>query len=244
MTALLASVRSAEEALDAANAGADVIDLKEPSAGALGGVDIGEIKRIVQMLRVRHAHKPVTATIGDLPNHALDTMTERIHDVAATRVDYVKVGVEPGAGAVRCLQHLASLRAPVVPVLLSDEGIDHEVVSIALQLGFAAIVFDTANKNGRTLFDHVDVVTLSACIEDARAHGTMIALAGSLGLNDIRRIRALAPDIAGFRGALCNAGEGRAGRLDPERVAMLADELHAITLSRRSTSSLLNTSTT
>ena len=35
MTALLASVRSHDEALDAARAGADLIDLKEPGAGAL-----------------------------------------------------------------------------------------------------------------------------------------------------------------------------------------------------------------
>ena len=40
MTALLASVRSSEEALDAAQAGADLIDLKEPDAGALGGVHL------------------------------------------------------------------------------------------------------------------------------------------------------------------------------------------------------------
>jgi (5-formylfuran-3-yl)methyl phosphate synthase len=240
MTALLASVRSVEEAFDAANAGADLIDLKEPKAGALGGVEIGEIRRVVQMLR----DKPISATIGDLPNDALDIITARVHDVAATRVDYVKVGVAPGTGAVRCLQHLASLRAPIVPVLLSDEGIDRDVVSIALRLGFAAIVFDTENKNGRSLFDCVDVDTLDACINEAHTQGTMIALAGSLGMNDIDKIRTLAPDIAGFRGALCSAEEGRAGRLDPQRVATLARELQAITLSRRSTLSLLNTSTT
>ena len=36
MTALLASVRSSEEALDAVQAGAELIDLKEPGSGALG----------------------------------------------------------------------------------------------------------------------------------------------------------------------------------------------------------------
>lgn len=117
-----------------------------------------------------------------------------------------------------------------------------------MQLGFAAIVFDTANKNGRTLFDCVDVVTLGACIAEARAYKTMIALAESLSVDDLENIHALAPDIAGFRGALCHEQEGRAGQLDPKRVAMLARALHvdvqAIALSRRSTPSLLNTSTT
>ncbi len=48
MTALLASVRSSAEALDAAHAGAELIDLKEPGAGALGGVAVDEIARIVR----------------------------------------------------------------------------------------------------------------------------------------------------------------------------------------------------
>jgi uncharacterized protein (UPF0264 family) len=50
MTALLASVRSDDEALDAARAGAELIDLKEPNAGALGGLSIGDITRIVRQL--------------------------------------------------------------------------------------------------------------------------------------------------------------------------------------------------
>ena len=38
MTRLLVSVRSVDEALVAAAGGADFIDLKEPSQGALGGL--------------------------------------------------------------------------------------------------------------------------------------------------------------------------------------------------------------
>ena len=87
MTALLASVRSADEAFDAADAGAELIDLKEPGAGALGGVAIGDIARIVRALRARYAVRPISATIGDLPNDALDEMTARVLDVAATGVD-------------------------------------------------------------------------------------------------------------------------------------------------------------
>ncbi|SPB17877.1 hypothetical protein NOV72_05080 [Caballeronia novacaledonica] len=226
MTALLASVRSADEAFDAADAGADLIDLKEPDAGALGGVAIGDIARIVQALRARYAVRPISATIGDLPNDALDEMTARVLDVAAAGVDYVKVGVTPGAGAYACLRHLASLPAAVVPVFLSDDGVDRELAALAARLGFVGIVFDTANKNGRTLFDCVDVEVLTLCIADARARGTMIAVAGSLGWGDLDRILMLAPDIAGFRGALCDEPGGRGGRLDPRRVGKWVRALH------------------
>ncbi|KIG10201.1 (5-formylfuran-3-yl)methyl phosphate synthase [Caballeronia concitans] len=226
MTALLASVRSADEAFDAAQAGAELIDLKEPRAGALGGVAMDDIARIVRALRAQYAVRPISATIGDLPNDALDEITHRVLEVAAAGVDYVKVGVAPGPRAAECLRHLAGLPASVVPVLLSDEGVDRELATLAAQLGFVGIVFDTASKNGRTLFDCVDVATLAECMAQARARGTMTALAGSLGWSDLDRIRALAPDIAGFRGALCDEREGRTGRLDPQRVQQWARALH------------------
>ncbi|WP_244816610.1 (5-formylfuran-3-yl)methyl phosphate synthase [Caballeronia sp. Lep1P3] len=226
MTALLASVRSADEAFDAAKAGAELIDLKEPHAGALGGVAFDDIARIVRALRAQYAIRPISATIGDLPNDALDDITHRVLQVASSGVDYVKVGVAPGPAAAACLRHLASLPATVVPVLLSDDGVDREVAALAAQLGFVGIVFDTAAKNGRTLFDCVDVATLAACIGQARSRGAMTALAGSLGWSDLERIRALAPDIAGFRGALCDERDGRTGRLDPLRVQKWARALH------------------
>lgn len=226
MTALLASVRSADEAFDAARAGAELIDLKEPGAGALGGVALRDIAHIVRELRAHYAVRPISATIGDLPNHALDEITARVLGVAATGVDYVKVGVSPGADAEDCLRHLASLPAAVVPVLLSDDGVDRQLAALAAQLGFVGIVFDTANKDGRTLFDCVDVAMLAGCMADARSRGAMTALAGSLGWGDLGTIRMLAPDIAGFRGALCDELEGRVGRLDPKRVERWVRALH------------------
>ncbi|KQR76493.1 hypothetical protein ASG35_15720 [Burkholderia sp. Leaf177] len=224
MTALLASVRSSEEALDAAQAGADLIDLKEPDAGALGGVSIDDIAVIVDLLRARFPVKPISATIGDVPTEALDEITRRVIEVSNTGVDYVKVGVTPGPAAHACLTTLASLPAAVVPVLLCDEGIDPELVRFAAELGFAGIVFDTAKKTGQTIFDCVNLETLTACLRTARASGGMTGLAGSMNWTHLALIHELAPDIAGFRTALCN--NGRVSRLDPARVAQWAEALH------------------
>jgi uncharacterized protein (UPF0264 family) len=216
MTALLASVRSSEEAFDAALAGADLIDLKEPDAGALGGVSIGEITRIVDMLRAKYPVKPISATIGDVPTEALERIAARVIEVSNTGVDYVKVGVTPGPAARRCLVDLASLPAAVVPVLLCDGGIDVDLARFAAEQGFAGIVFDTAMKDGRTIFDCVDMDMLKECLRAAGARGAMTGLAGSLRWAQLGMIRELAPDIAGFRTALCE--DGRTGRLDPVRV--------------------------
>jgi (5-formylfuran-3-yl)methyl phosphate synthase len=224
MTALLASVRTLEEALDAAAAGADLIDLKEPLEGALGGVAIEDIGRIVRTLRSRYPVKPISATIGDLPPDALDAIAARVDDVGATGVDFVKVGVVPGPYAQACLTHLAGLPATVLPVLLCDDGVDAALVEHAVSLGFAGVVFDTAGKTGRTLFDCIGFATLDRYLASIRAAGKMACVAGSLGWAQLDQIRALAPDVAGFRTALCAAG--RTTRLDPRRVALWADALH------------------
>jgi (5-formylfuran-3-yl)methyl phosphate synthase len=226
MTVLLASVRSSDEAFDAADAGADLIDLKEPHAGALGGVKTDEITRIVRALRARYPLRPISATIGDLPHTALDEIAARVIEVASTGVDYVKVGITPGPGAEACLRMLAGLPAAVVPVLLCDEGVDRTLASLAAQLGFNGVVFDTAHKDGRTLFDCTGDAVLAECIAQGRTRGVMIGLAGSLGWRDLERIRRLAPDIAGFRGALCDERDGRTGTLDPSRVSRWVRALH------------------
>ena len=49
-TQLLISVTSIEEASFALENGADIIDLKDPSAGALGALPIDEIKLIVSFV--------------------------------------------------------------------------------------------------------------------------------------------------------------------------------------------------
>lgn len=224
MTALLASVRSEQEALAAAHAGAELIDLKEPRAGALGGLPVSQVGRIAAALRAQYPVKPISATIGDVDSEEVEEIVARVIDVAAAGVDYVKVGVTPGAAAKRCLDALASLPAAVVPVLLADAGVDAALVTHAASLGFVGVMFDTMAKDGRTLFDYVDEETLAQWLRLARKHGAMSGIAGSLGWAQLDRIRALAPDVAGFRGALCV--DGRGSSLDPQRVAQWAQALH------------------
>ncbi|TDV19530.1 (5-formylfuran-3-yl)methyl phosphate synthase [Paraburkholderia caballeronis] len=224
MTALLVSVRSHDEALDAAGAGAELIDLKEPRDGALGGLPVAEIARIAREVRARFPVKPISATIGDLPSDALDAIAERVQAVSDAGVDYVKVGVTQGPSARACLDLLAGLPASVVPVLLCDAGADDGMVSHAASLGFVGVMFDTLGKDGRTLFDHVDDATLARWMREIGGRGAMTGLAGSLGWAQLDSVRALAPDFAGFRGAVC--ADGRGSRLDPRRVAQWVEALH------------------
>ena len=74
MTMMLASVRSLDEALFALEAGADLIDLKEPSHGALGALDHAAVRVCVQAIGGR---RPVSATIGDIPSMEPHAVTAR-----------------------------------------------------------------------------------------------------------------------------------------------------------------------
>jgi len=73
-------------------------------------------------------------------------------------------------------------------------------------------------------FDHVAVLTadLERFVADCREAGLSCALAGSLTASDLPRLRELAPDIVGFRGAACRGGR-RDGTLDRKAVEGLRE---------------------
>lgn len=66
---LLVSVRNAEEAVQAADSGADIIDVKEPEFGSLGFAGGATIREVVDAVAGRI---PVSAALGE----CLDWTTE------------------------------------------------------------------------------------------------------------------------------------------------------------------------
>jgi len=219
MMRVLVSVRSVAEAEVVAHGGADFIDLKEPGSGALGGLPVETIRAVVGALRASNRTLPISATIGDLPMHALDTIRARVAAVAACGVDYVKVGIERDPAASAVLDALAECDAAIVPVFIADRGLDAALAAQALALGFPGVMADTADKRSGSLFDVADEATLRAFVAAAQQARVMVGLAGALRLAHLDRLAALAPDFAGFRSAVC-AGP-RAGALDPARLQAL-----------------------
>lgn len=222
---LLVSVRNVEEALAAAQGGADFIDLKEPGQGALGGLPVATIREVVQALRHHGIRLPVSATIGDLPmDHAqrLEEMLARVRAVGDGGVDYVKVGIEPGPeGSVawQALNVLAGFGLAVVPVFLADRGIDLAQLRHACRLGFPAIMADTADKLAGSLLEAVPAAELRRFVGEVRETGALVGLAGALRASDAGALADLAPDFAGFRTAVCHGD--RTGGLDPQRLRSL-----------------------
>ena len=227
---LLVSVRTPQEAVQAAAGGATFIDLKEPGAGALGGLPVATIAAIAQALRAAGSRLPVSATVGDWRMHQRADILAQVAAVAACGVDYVKVGILAEPGAAELLTALASCGATVVPVFIADQPLDAVLVAHALALGdapgqrrFPALMADTAEKLGGSLFDRRGDAELRAFVKPVQAAGRLVGLAGALRLPDLPRLAALAPDFAGFRSAVCDGD--RAGALQPARLAQLVQAM-------------------
>jgi uncharacterized protein (UPF0264 family) len=224
-TGVLASVRSVEEAGIAFDAGVDIIDLKDPAHGALGAVAPEVIRAVVARVG---GMRCVSATAGDLPMEP--ALVEReVQRIGALGVDVVKVGLYDGGDADGVLAALARLTARglrIVVVCFADRLPAALRPLERLNSGTACgVMLDTADKRRGTLRDHVDDAQLAAFVRRARAAGLVCGLAGSLRVEDIPALVALAPDYLGFRGGLC--ASGRTGVLDPQRVRAVCRAVQA-----------------
>lgn len=219
MTAMLASVRTLDEALFALEAGADFIDLKEPSQGALGALDHAAVRVCVQAIGGR---RPVSATIGDIVSMDPREMTAAVERMASTGVDYIKIGFFAHPRVFDCAKALTVLadRAQLVAVIFADEpwrldasssgrgvGVRDDLIALTNALaeaGFAGAMLDTAHKTGKTLRDWRKDEELREFVNRARDRGLLTGLAGSLRKEDIAPLISIEPDYLGFRGALCS----------------------------------------
>jgi len=212
VTRMLASVLDATEAVLAVEAGADIVDLKDPGRGALGAV---APEALAQALAAVAGRRPVSATVGDLPMRP-DLLAREAARTAAAGVDYVKLGLLPGPGLAECISALGGLagEARLVAVLFADRWPYPGAPEALARAGFAGVMVDTADKSAGGLRRHLDEAALRAFLREAAASGLFGGLAGSLARADIPALLALGPDVLGFRGALCAGGSRTAG-LDP-----------------------------
>jgi uncharacterized protein (UPF0264 family) len=226
----LASVVSAAEATAALAAGAEIIDCKNPSAGALGALPGETVRAIVKTVAGR---VPVSATVGDLPPDP-QLLCAAATAMAATGVDLIKVGVFDGGepeAAIAALGRTDLGRVRLVGLLLADRDPDFGLVAVMGKAGFAGAMLDTATKDGRSLADVMPRHEIDRFITSARASGLFVGLAGALRAEHIRNLGDLTPDLMGFRGALC-AGKMREGPLEEAAARAIATALAS--LGRRS----------
>jgi uncharacterized protein (UPF0264 family) len=225
---LLVSVRNAEEARAAVAGGAEIIDAKEPSLGALGAVELGELCAIVEAV---NGMRPVSAALGDSGDGA--SLADAARAAAQAGAMFVKVGFadvrDPGAVRAR-LAHvidgalLPSSPCAVVAVAYADwDEVGGAAPSIVLAAaaaeGAMGVLVDTVRKDGAGLFRCLGRAALGSLVREARARSLMVALAGRVTVEDLAFAYEAGAEIVGVRGAACE--EGREGRVRESRVREL-----------------------
>jgi (5-formylfuran-3-yl)methyl phosphate synthase len=228
---LLVSVVDAGEAREAAAAGADIVDVKNPAEGSLGAPSPAVIAGVRAAVPIE---LPVSAAIGDMPDLP-GTAALAALGAALSGATFVKVGLwgastEPEAvallravrdgmadapGRVVVAAAYADARrmphAPLVPELLPR---------VASAAGAGICLLDTALKDGRGLLEWLSPQELTSLVAEAHAAGLQVALAGGLRAEDLAVVRATGADIVGVRAAVCRDGR-RSGPLDATRVPAL-----------------------
>lgn len=203
MSGFLASVDNLNDAIIVADQGADIIDLKDPKQGALGGLDVDVIHSIVDHLWEKSV---ISATVGDL-DADVSLILDRIGQVADTGVDYVKVGMFSQQHIADCLptfEYHARRGIKIIAVLFADQQFDMTAtIKACKRAHLTGVMLDTAGKNAGSLLLHRDIKELASFIRTAKQCGLITGLAGSLRKQDIQTLLPVNPDYIGFRTALC-----------------------------------------
>jgi (5-formylfuran-3-yl)methyl phosphate synthase len=225
---LLVSVRDAEEARAALAGGAEIIDAKEPTRGALGPVSLDRLREIAQAVG---GVRPVSAALGD--SGTAEELAAAAHEAALAGATFVKVGfadvreladVRARLSAVLDGALIPGAPCAVVAVAYADWGevggaAPSTVIEAAAAEGALGVLVDTVRKDGPGLFRCLGRASLDALVHEARTQSLLVALAGRITVEDLPFAYDARAEIVGVRGAVCE--NGREGRLSENRVREL-----------------------
>lgn len=243
-SALLVSVRDADEAREALRGGCDILDVKEPARGSLGLADPVAICRVLNLRDEQRPEIPVSVALGEAIEAESRHGTTELRLSGGGGIEFVKLGTAGLGGGVdwrlpfeRARQLWESrIESPAdapsprwVAVAYADwqaANSPHpsEVTRGAAECGCSGLLIDTFGKSAGGLFQRLRVDELESLAGAARQSGLWFALAGRLGLADIALLHAIAPDVVGIRTAACHLGR-REGRIDAHAIQEFRGQL-------------------
>lgn len=194
MTKMLASVGDAHEAQIALSGGADIIDLAD-----LAAAEPIASEAIAETVAAIGDRGETSAAAMDLSMDPA-AMHARVQQIAATGVDYVRVGLFPSAQVAACIEAIASLagQTKLIGVLFADRQPDFALLDVLARHGFNGAMIDIAGKAGERLFDYLPPEDIPSIVE----RSIKVGFAGGLEAPDVPRLLLSAPDFLGFSSAL------------------------------------------
>jgi (5-formylfuran-3-yl)methyl phosphate synthase len=228
---LLISPIDTEEAREAIEGGADIIDVKNPKEGSLGANFPWIIKEVREMTP---KNMEVSATLGDVP-YKPGTVSLAAVGAVVSGADYIKVGLYGTKNYHQALEVMRNVvksvkeynnNALVVASGYADahrvgavDPMDVPEIAAAADADFAMV--DTAVKDGKNLFDFLDRESLEKFTDNIHEYGMKSALAGSIKQEHLSILYQLGCDVVGIRGAACIGGDRNSGRIYRSAVGKL-----------------------
>ena len=216
---LMVSVQDVDEALEAEQGGADVVDVKNLQEALVGS---GHPSIVRQVRGIIPVEKHVSVTLGVVPNQP-GTVAMAVYAAAHLDATSVKVGFQRGDydTAVDVLRQarraLEGFNTKLIGSVFADnelyeDGLDPLcMVQLAKDGECDGFLIDTLTKDGRNLFDFMPEPVLRDIVLRGKEMGMSTALSGHLKINDLDELARINPDIVGVRGAVCASGDrGRA----------------------------------
>lgn len=233
---LLVSAINLKEAKHCIAGGADIIDVKNPREGSLGGHSPSLVRKIRKIV-----HRPLvlSATVGDVPNKP-GLVAQASAGLASCGVDYIKIGLCDHFSIPEAI-FLVALTVQAVQELntkikiavcgyadASSKGIFSfkNIPRVVHEAKAHVAMIDTLAKgSSKSLFSFTKVRDLQVFCDQARHYGLEVALAGSLKQEDIRVIRENdLCDFIGIRTLACQGGK-RSNAIQSSRVRKIKDLL-------------------
>ena len=98
-----------------------------------------------------------------------------------------------------------------------------DIPKIARDAGADLAMLDTAVKDGKTLFDYLDIDDLKKFTDEGHEYGLKVALAGSVKKDQLKPLYDIGCDVVGLRGAACVGGDRNTGHIDRNAVRELKE---------------------
>ncbi len=234
---LLVSVVNKIEALEAIKGGAHIIDVKNPKEGSLGA----NFPRVIRQVKeIVPDNIEVSATIGDLPNLP-GTASLAALGAAVSGADYIKVGLFGVKTSVE-----ATILMKETCRAVKDYGNASKVIAagyadfkkvgclnplklprVAYRAEADGAMIDVKVKYSESkLFDFLSDRELKKFVDEAHDSNLIVALAGSLEMQNVPRLYELGVDVIGVRKAVCSQRNRLDGDVQRKAVREFVKEVH------------------
>ena len=205
-SSLLISVKNIEE-IKKIYEYANIVDLKNPSDGALGAWKIQQVSKAIKIYKNKICF---SATLGNIKNN--DIILKKLLKFDNLGLDYIKIGMFHNSISqfeefLNLLKY-TKIKTKLVAVFFAENkkliSYVKRNMSIFLNSKLSILLIDTFNKRSKGLLEIYKLEFLNSFILLAKKKNIRIGLSGRIRKDQIFELLELNPSIIGIRSAVCD----------------------------------------